>query len=297
MPPIVTYTETQEDFGLQLMSAIDVHVSPFRRTTHVLERMIGMLLFGIATPLIGILVICVRMTSSGPGLYRQVRVGRHGRIFTMLKIRTMTADAEILTGPQWTRVNDPRITTIGIFLRKTHLDELPQLWNVACGDMAIMGPRPERPELVHVLAEYVPGYLNRLAVQPGITGLAQINLPPDSDVESVRRKLILDLDYIRNANLWLDLRMFVWTIIRLAGCPASIATPLLGLRRKVRWSPPDTSGQPLTIDAILAMEQQRQPQRSPASDFPSMCEAQRHSEDGVSTDGVSTVWQRTAARA
>ncbi|MDA0658931.1 MAG: sugar transferase [Planctomycetota bacterium] len=291
MPSSVKNYNTQENATTRLDAVINTHVPTFRCKTYVIERLMGLLFLIIACPVIVMLAVCVRMTSHGPGLYRQIRVGRHGRIFTMLKIRTMTVDAESLTGPQWSRVNDPRITALGRFIRKSHLDELPQLWNVACGDMALMGPRPERPELVHILAEYVPGYLNRLAIQPGITGLAQINLPPDTDVESVRRKLVLDMEYISTATLWLDFRMFVWTILRLVGCPARLATPLLRLSRQVPWSPTGTSSEPLTIEAILAIEEQRQSQLHDV-DFPSADEPQDLSEREVSTVGL-----RSAAEA
>jgi lipopolysaccharide/colanic/teichoic acid biosynthesis glycosyltransferase len=200
-----------------------------------------------------LLVLLVRSTSRGPGLYQQVRVGRHGKIFVMYKIRSMVQDAEVGTGPVWTQdSNDPRITRLGMFLRKSHLDELPQLLNVARGEMALFGPRPERPELVHVLADNIPGYLNRLAVLPGITGLAQINLPPDSDLESVRQKLELDVEYIEMANLWLEVRMFLWTGLRLVAIPASIATRMCNLGRNVK---PVSSrlDRPVAIQDVLDM--------------------------------------------
>lgn len=250
MPPSLTYSEMRKQTPLQLPSANPKTVSTYRRTTHVSERLFGLTLFMIVLPLIAILATLVRLTSPGPGLYRQSRVGWNGRIFTILKIRTMTANAETLTGPQWTRLNDPRITRLGSFLRKSHLDELPQLWNVACGDMAIVGPRPERPELVHVLAEHVPHYVNRLAVKPGITGIAQINLPTDSDLASVRRKLLLELEYVTNATIWLDVRVFAWTVLRLFGCPAKIATSALMLKREVRDFTGEASDSPLNIGEI-----------------------------------------------
>ena len=199
------------------------------------SRVIALGLLVFTLPIIALLYFLVRITSRGPGFYRQVRVGKDGRIFVMYKIRSMVVNAEANTGPVWTQTNnDPRITRVGWFLRKSHLDELPQLINVVRGEMALFGPRPERPELVHVLAEGISGYWDRLAVLPGITGLAQINLPPDADIECVRRKLVLDLEYIRTANLWMDVRMFLWTGLRLIATPASIATRLTGLGRNVR---------------------------------------------------------------
>jgi hypothetical protein len=131
----------------------------------------------------------------------------------------MRHDAEVRTGPAWTQSSDPRVTPVGHFLRKFHLDELPQLFNVIRGEMSLVGPRPERPEFVEVLSRQIPGYANRLAVLPGISGLAQLNLPPDSDLDSVRRKVILDVEYIQAANLWMDLRLILCTALRFSKLP------------------------------------------------------------------------------
>jgi lipopolysaccharide/colanic/teichoic acid biosynthesis glycosyltransferase len=140
----------------------------------------------------------------------------------------MYLDAERHSGPVWTTTtSDPRITPLGRFLRATHLDELPQLINVVAGEMALVGPRPERPEFAQVLAEEIPGYLDRLHVLPGVTGLAQLNLPPDTDVESVRRKLLLDLQYIGQASLGYDFRLLLATAAPLLGIRASAANRLL----------------------------------------------------------------------
>jgi hypothetical protein len=150
----------------------------------------------------------------------------------MYKIRTMVVDAEADTGPVWSADDDPRVTWLGYWLRKLHLDELPQLFNVLAGEMSLVGPRPERPEIAARLAQAIPGYCRRLAVQPGITGLAQINLPPDVNLESVRQKLVLDLEYIRQASLTLDLRMIVCSLLRLLGLSGEMAMDLLLLRRE-----------------------------------------------------------------
>lgn len=182
-------------------------------------------------PLIGILVLLVRWTSPGAAIFSQRRVGRDGRVFTMYKIRSMVIDAESHTGPVWSTAGDPRITPLGYWLRKLHLDELPQLWNVLRGEMSLVGPRPERPEIADILANRIPGYGRRLAVLPGVTGLAQINLPPDSDLDSVRRKLVLDLEYANEASFLLDLRMLACTALRLVGLSGDLAMRLLLLRR------------------------------------------------------------------
>lgn len=188
----------------------------------------------IVLPVTGLLVLLVRLTSRGPGLYRQLRVGKNGKVFWIYKIRTMYCDAEKETGPVWTAENDPRVTPVGRVLRRFHLDELPQLFNVLKGEMTLVGPRPERPEFAQVLARAVPGYLQRCAVLPGITGLAQINLPPDSDLDSVRRKLVLDLEYIERGNIWLDARILLCTALKLVGLPGLKIARWLRLTRTVR---------------------------------------------------------------
>jgi lipopolysaccharide/colanic/teichoic acid biosynthesis glycosyltransferase len=211
----------------------NVAVSSYFRWKGIVDRLLGLALLVPGLPIIGFLMALVRFTSHGPGVYRQTRVGKNGRSFTMYKIRTMRHDAEAGTGATWSRTRDARITPIGRVLRKLHLDELPQLFNVVRGEMALIGPRPERPEFVHVLASAVPGYLHRLAVVPGITGLAQLNLPPDSDLSSVRRKLVLDVEYVEKASLWLDARVFLCTFARIVKFPESVLLWLLGLRRTV----------------------------------------------------------------
>ena len=166
------------------------------------------LMLFFALPFIVALVILTKLTSRGPGIYRQTRVGLKGEVFTVYKIRTMANDAESKSGPVWTAgISDPRVTALGKFMRASHLDELPQLFNVIKGEMAIIGPRPERPEFTQFLAKEIPGYVGRLSVKPGITGLAQIILPADSDLESVQKKLDLDLEYVRSGTLILDIKI------------------------------------------------------------------------------------------
>jgi len=233
--------------------------SYFQRKTAI-DRVLAAILLIPGLPIIGLLVLLVRLSSRGPGIYRQTRVGKGGRTFTMYKIRTMTHGAEIKTGAVWTRVNDARITALGRLLRKLHLDEFPQLFNVLKGEMSLIGPRPERPEFVHVLAGQIPGYVKRLAVPPGITGVAQINLPPDTDLDSVRNKLVLDLEYIREANTFLDTRLLLCTLIRLIGLPGVYAMGICRLRREVTISgshPPSTdegASAPSAAHASVATE-------------------------------------------
>jgi lipopolysaccharide/colanic/teichoic acid biosynthesis glycosyltransferase len=175
----------------------------------------------LTAPTILVCALLVRLTSRGPAFYSQLRLGQFGRPYRIYKLRTMYHNCESSSGPKWSQVGDPRITPLGRFLRRTHLDELPQLLNVLRGDMALVGPRPERPEFVPTLEEALPLYRGRLLVRPGVTGLAQLQLPPDTDLESVRRKLAYDLCYVQTAGLWLDLRLVAGTALLLLGasCP------------------------------------------------------------------------------
>jgi lipopolysaccharide/colanic/teichoic acid biosynthesis glycosyltransferase len=183
-----------------------------------------------AAPLVLLSAILVKLTSSGPAFYTQTRVGRNGRSFTIYKIRTMVHECESLTGPRWSMPGDPRITRIGHFLRKTHLDELPQLFNVLRGDMGLIGPRPERPEFVPRLERVLPQYRQRLSIRPGITGLAQVHFSSDTDIESVRRKLALDLHYIVNARPGLDLRILLATGFYAIGNPLGLSRRIAAVR-------------------------------------------------------------------
>lgn len=203
-----------------------------RRWQSVVNRALALVLLVPGLPLMALTIVAVRLTSRGPGIYRQTRVGLHGRTFVMRKIRTMRIDAESHSGPVWAQLRDPRVTRAGRVIRRLHLDELPQLFNVLQGEMDLVGPRPERPEFTQWLGREIPGYLNRLAVRPGITGLAQINLPPDTDLDSVRRKLALDLEYIHTRAAWLDARIVACTTLRLIGVRSAFARRLLGLDRQ-----------------------------------------------------------------
>lgn len=167
----------------------------------------------ILTPVLIFFAILIRVTSKGPAFYSQRRLGRNGREYVMMKLRTMVHDAESGTGAVWAGTKDPRVTTLGKFLRGTQIDEFPQLLNVILGQMSLIGPRPERPEIADRLELDIPNYKQRLHVKPGITGLAQLCLPADTDIQSVRKKLIPDLYYVRNMGPWLDLRILFFTII------------------------------------------------------------------------------------
>jgi len=145
-------------------------------------------------------------------LYRQSRVGRNGKVFFCYKFRTMRSDAEADSGPTWAQDDDPRITPVGGFLRKTRMDEIPQLWNVLRGDMNLVGPRPERPEFVATLNQKIPYYHLRHCVRPGITGWAQILYKYGNSVEDAKEKLRYDLYYLKNMSAGLDLLIILSTI-------------------------------------------------------------------------------------
>ncbi len=166
----------------------------------------------ISLPVMLITAIAVKLTSRGPVLFRQARVGLRGKIFTVYKFRSMYADAEAKTGAVWATKDDPRITPLGRWLRKLRIDELPQLINVLKGDMSIVGPRPERPEFVKVLAEKIPYYPQRHSVKPGITGWAQINYKYGDTIEDTVAKLEYDLYYIKHMSLSLDLYIMFHTV-------------------------------------------------------------------------------------
>jgi exopolysaccharide biosynthesis polyprenyl glycosylphosphotransferase len=166
----------------------------------------------LTLPLMGLIWLAVRLSSKGPGIFRQRRVGLNGQVFELYKFRSMYTGAEAKTGAVWARKNDPRITPLGRWLRKLRLDELPQLFNVLKGEMALVGPRPERPEFVEFLTREIPFYGQRHAILPGITGWAQINHKYGDTVEDAMTKLEYDLYYLKNLRLSLDLYIIFNTV-------------------------------------------------------------------------------------
>jgi exopolysaccharide biosynthesis polyprenyl glycosylphosphotransferase len=178
----------------------------------VSNLVIGTVGLVIASPLILLTALAVRLTSSGPILYQQVRVGMDGVPFTLYKFRSMRTNAEIDTGAVWASQDDPRVTPVGRLIRKIRFDELPQLVNVLKGEMAIVGPRPERPEFVKTLSEAIPYYQQRLSVRPGITGWAQINYKYGDSLEDTMVKLEYDLYYIKNMSFSMDTFIILHTL-------------------------------------------------------------------------------------
>jgi len=180
-----------------------------KRLVDVALSLVGLML---ALPVMAVVAAAIKMESRGPALFRQPRLGQNGRVFILNKFRSMREDAEKETGPVWAQQQDPRVTRVGAFLRKTRLDELPQLFNVLVGDMSFIGPRPERPEFVYELQKQIPFYMERLSVKPGITGWAQVRYRYGASVEDALEKLQYDLYYIKNLSLFLDLLILINTI-------------------------------------------------------------------------------------
>ncbi len=189
--------------------------APRRRFSDLLSRTsdvaISLAFLVFTLPLMLLVALLVRLSGPGPVLYRQERVGLGGRPFTLLKFRSMRADAE-LRGPAWATQRDPRVTRVGSFLRRTRIDELPQLINVLGGAMSFIGPRPERPHFVEQLADAIPHYRERARVKPGLTGWAQVNFPYGASVEDARVKLSYDLYYVKHRGVLLDLAILVSTV-------------------------------------------------------------------------------------
>lgn len=203
------------------------HPEWMHQTLNVIVAMIGMI---ILAPFALVIAFLIKLSSPGPVFYSQTRVGldrrafrgdRHqsrreedlgGRVFTIYKFRSMRVDAEVPGEAVWASKDDPRVTAIGELLRKTRLDELPQLWNVIRGEMNVVGPRPERPSIFLSLRTQVENYHLRQRVKPGITGWAQINQAYDSCLDDVKSKVALDLEYITNRSVWLDMKIMSRTL-------------------------------------------------------------------------------------
>jgi exopolysaccharide biosynthesis polyprenyl glycosylphosphotransferase len=179
-----------------------------KRLTDVVISCAGLLL---TAPILLAVGLAIRLESPGPVFFRQRRVGRFGREFTILKFRSMRVDAEADGAPRWAQPNDPRVTRLGRFIRKTRLDELPQLWSVLKGDMSLVGPRPERKPFVDELSRHNALYSQRLVVRPGVTGWSQIQAPYASSLEESLEKLKYDLYYIKNLSFALDLTILAST--------------------------------------------------------------------------------------
>lgn len=201
-----------------------IHIRRLKRLTDIVVSLLGLLITALPA---GLAALLIKLTSRGPVLYRQERLGRDSVPFTLMKFRTMIIDAEIQTGPVWAAENDPRITPIGKWLRMSRIDEIPQLINVLRGEMSLVGPRPEREVFIRKLSDEIPFYAERLLVPPGITGWAQVMAPYAASIEDSRRKLQYDLYYIKHMSFFLDAFIFLRTI----------KTMLFGRERKKKQAP------------------------------------------------------------
>lgn len=177
----------------------------YQRILDIILSLIGLI---VGIPLMFIFGIFIKIEDKGPMTYKQERVGKNGRVFYIYKLRSMRTDAEKF-GAKWADKDDPRITKVGKFIRKTRIDELPQLFNILKGDMSIIGPRPERPSFTAQFNEEIPGFINRLAIKPGLTGWAQVNGGYEITPEE---KLKEDMYYIRNRSVSLDIKILFMTV-------------------------------------------------------------------------------------
>jgi lipopolysaccharide/colanic/teichoic acid biosynthesis glycosyltransferase len=187
----------------------------FETAKEVVDIVLGFIALVISLPFLAVCALIIKLSGRGPVLYAQVRVGKGGRAFRMYKLRTMYLDAESRTGAVWAKDKDPRVMSACRWMRRSHVDELPQLINVVVGDMSLVGPRPERPEILAELEKVYPDIRKRLTVRPGITGLAQVRRGYDTTIEAVRQKLEADLHYIASRKWSTELRIMAATLAKL----------------------------------------------------------------------------------
>jgi lipopolysaccharide/colanic/teichoic acid biosynthesis glycosyltransferase len=186
----------------------------FELAKEVVDILLGFACFVLSLPLLAVCAAIIKLSDPGPVFFTQIRVGRDGRLFKMLKLRTMYMDAEARSGAVWASRNDPRVMPACRWMRRSHVDELPQLINVIAGEMSLVGPRPERPEILAELEKKYPEVRKRLAVRPGITGLAQVRNGYDTSIEAFRQKLEADLEYIDHRNWSTELRILTATVTK-----------------------------------------------------------------------------------
>ena len=196
------------------MNDPSLQVSKYYRYKWYVDFAVSILTLPVIGPIILVFLFLTWLTSKGPVIYTQVRCSKDGKPFKMYKIRSMVANAEARGVAVWADKRDPRVTALGRIMRKLHIDEMPQIVNVWRGEMTIIGPRPERPELVVQLKKEIAGYERRMVVLPGLTGYAQLNQPSDTALKDVRKKLILDLEYIERASFWFDMRILLGTALK-----------------------------------------------------------------------------------
>ena len=204
---------TNQIYGVPLIEVMPELLSPAARLTkRIIDITVAISTLFFLSPILFLISIIIKFTSKGLVFYKQERVGKNGKIFTMYKFRSMIENAEEY-GPEWAGEKDPRITGIGKIIRRTHLDEIPQMLNVLKNQMSVVGPRPEREYFVNELKEKIPYYYKRLSIKPGITGWAQVKYTYDSSLDDVKDKLQFDFYYIENLSIKLDLKILINTVI------------------------------------------------------------------------------------
>jgi exopolysaccharide biosynthesis polyprenyl glycosylphosphotransferase len=207
-------SKTNQIFGMPLVEISPEPMPLWEKTIkRVFDIVVSAIVLVVTFPVLFLIGLAIRLTSPGPAIYRQKRVGRNGKTFTIYKYRTMLNNAEKHSGPMWAKKDDPRITKMGYWLRKLRIDEIPQLLNVLKGDMSLVGPRPERPHFVEQFSEQIPLYTRRLRVRPGITGWAQVKWKYDTSLDDVKEKTKFDLFYVENASLRMDAKILINTMI------------------------------------------------------------------------------------
>ena len=264
MPLVILCEEIEQYVPLELIgpewllnASGEPHLLYIKKVKRLFDIICSVLGLILGAPLVALATLAIRLTSPGPIFYRQTRAGRFGRSFQMTKLRTMRVDAE-KNGVQWSGKNDPRVTFVGRILRRYRIDEIPQLWQVLCGHMSFVGPRPERPEIIQLLATEIPFYEERLMVQPGITGWAQVSYPYGASVADGRRKLEYDLYYMKHMSLFLDAFILLDTvrIVLLGGAApaARTVTQTETLQEWVRLSATQTVLPPAPSEASSDLE-------------------------------------------
>lgn len=214
MDVISGHLKTHQIYGVPLLVLLQDHMPRWEaQIKRIMDIVVSILILILGAPVWLIVAWAIKLGSSGPAVYKQERVGQNGKPFIMRKFRSMYIDAEKLSGPQWAKQNDPRITPIGRFIRKTRLDEIPQFINVLKGEMSLVGPRPERAFFIEQLRKEIPWYVRRIKMKPGITGWAQVKHKYDETIEDVRQKVLYDLYYFENMSIVLDIKILIHTIV------------------------------------------------------------------------------------
>ncbi len=214
MDIITGHLKTHQIFGVPLLVLLQDHMPAWQaQIKRLMDLVVSFLVLALGAPLWILLCAIIRIGSPGPAIFKQERVGRNGKLFTMYKYRSMYIDAEKISGPKWATEDDPRITPIGKFLRKSRLDEIPQFFNVLKGEMSLVGPRPERLFFVEQLKKEIPWYVRRIKMKPGITGWAQVKHKYDASIEDVKQKVLYDLYYFENMSISLDVKIILRTFL------------------------------------------------------------------------------------